>query len=208
MSTKFGVLIFKESQVRTHVPQQRHNVAENISHTQIRIKTLTNNAYKIIWHSLSTGLTTCSRHSKLAVCHCFCFTDNIERIGVILSKKCSPLSGSQVNRVLLYVRNYADSESKVRFAPLRHIVSLMTVYHYLIDSIGASAIKKQNTTYFPTNNIQTQMNFPKKHQNWDLEAWEKVLWSDESPFELYVTRNLNNDSVWTKTAKMSRAFRK
>ena len=30
---------------------------------------------------------------------------------------------------------------------------------------------------------------------------EKVIWSDESPFELYATPNRHNDCVWAKTTK-------
>ncbi|KAI6658922.1 hypothetical protein LOD99_10882 [Oopsacas minuta] len=34
-----------------------------------------------------------------------------------------------------------------------------------------------------------------------MEDWKKVIWSDESPFELYATPNRDNDRVWAKTTK-------
>ena len=40
-----------------------------------------------------------------------------------------------------------------------------------------------------------------KHQDWEIEDWKRVLWSDESPFELYATPNRHNDLVWGKTTR-------
>ena len=80
-------------------------------------------------------------------------------------------------------------------------VSHMTVYRYLTNSIGASAFKRQKTPRLSAKNIQDRLNFAKKHQNWGVEDWKKVLWSDESPFELYATPNRHNDRVWAKTTK-------
>ena len=77
----------------------------------------------------------------------------------------------------------------------------MTIYRYLKDSIGASAFKRQKVPRLSAKNIQDRLKFAKKHQDWEIEDWKRVLWSDESPFELYATPNRRNDRVWGKTTK-------
>ena len=76
----------------------------------------------------------------------------------------------------------------------------MSVYRYLKDSIGASAFTRQ------IEEIPNRLNFETKHQDWVPEDWRNVLWSDESPSELYATSNRHNDRVWAKTTKDAHAL--
>ena len=80
-------------------------------------------------------------------------------------------------------------------------VSHMTIYRYFKNCIGASAFKRQKIPRLSAKDIQDRLKFAKKHQSWKVEDWKRVLWSDESPFELYATANRHNDRVWAKTTK-------
>ena len=41
----------------------------------------------------------------------------------------------------------------------------------------------------------------KKPRKKPPEKWKKVLWSDESPFEIFSLPNLQNNRVWSKSSK-------
>ena len=41
-----------------------------------------------------------------------------------------------------------------------------------------------------------RLSFAKEHKNWTKKDWQRVLWSDESPFELFHSPNRQNDRVW------------
>ncbi|KAI6652984.1 hypothetical protein LOD99_4061 [Oopsacas minuta] len=45
---------------------------------------------------------------------------------------------------------------------------------------------------------KSRIEFAQKHKGWIVEDWNRVLWSDESPFELFPTPNRQNDRVWSK----------
>ncbi|KAI6653022.1 hypothetical protein LOD99_3858 [Oopsacas minuta] len=45
---------------------------------------------------------------------------------------------------------------------------------------------------------ENRIEFPQKHKDCTVEDWNRVLWSDESPFELYPTPNRQNYRVWSK----------
>ena len=46
---------------------------------------------------------------------------------------------------------------------------------------------------------ENRIKFAQRTINWTAEAWKKVLWSDESPFELFSLPNRQNDRVWSKS---------
>ena len=47
---------------------------------------------------------------------------------------------------------------------------------------------------------ENRMKFAKAQKDWTVSDWNRVLWSDESPFELFQTPNRQNDRVWCKEA--------
>ena len=75
----------------------------------------------------------------------------------------------------------------------------MTVYRHLTSNLGATAFKRQKIPNLTSKNIHDRLVFAKKHQNWIISDWQKVLWTDESPFQLYATPNRQNDRVWARS---------
>ena len=43
-----------------------------------------------------------------------------------------------------------------------------------------------------------RMEFAESREEWSIDDWKKVMWSDESPFELFSTPNRQNDRVWAR----------
>ena len=78
-------------------------------------------------------------------------------------------------------------------------VSHMTIYRHLKDTIGATAFKRQKIPHLSLKNIRDRLDFARKYQQWTVNDWKQVLWSDESPFELFSTPNRHNDRVWAKS---------
>ena len=71
----------------------------------------------------------------------------------------------------------------------------MTIYRHLTGTLGATAFKRQKIPNLSLKNIKDRIVFAKKYKNWTVTDWQKVLWSDESPFQLYATPNRQNDCV-------------
>ena len=44
---------------------------------------------------------------------------------------------------------------------------------------------------------QKRLDFARAHTNWSIRHWRRVLFIDESPFELCHTPNHQNDRVWS-----------
>ena len=42
---------------------------------------------------------------------------------------------------------------------------------------------------------ENRLRFAIAHQEWTVDDWKRVMWSDESPFELFPTPNRQNDRV-------------
>ena len=47
---------------------------------------------------------------------------------------------------------------------------------------------------------QNHFRFARKHRDWTFEEWKKVLWSDESPFELFALTNRQNDRIRSRNS--------
>ena len=43
---------------------------------------------------------------------------------------------------------------------------------------------------------QKRLNFTRARLNWSIQDWRRVIFSEETPFELYHPPNRQNDSVW------------
>ena len=42
------------------------------------------------------------------------------------------------------------------------------------------------------------MTFAQTRKEWTIEDWQKVMWSDESPFQMFHIPNRQNDRVWAR----------
>ena len=79
--------------------------------------------------------------------------------------------------------------------------SSSTVYRHLTKNLGARAFKRPQIPRITERIKGNRLLFARNHKNWTVEDWRKVLWLDESPFELFSTLNRQNDRVWSKNGK-------
>ena len=63
-----------------------------------------------------------------------------------------------------------------------YTASHSTVNRYLRNSINVYPYKRQQIPRLTEKMKQNRLNFALKHKNWTVTDWQKVLWSDESPF--------------------------
>ena len=77
-------------------------------------------------------------------------------------------------------------------------VSHMCVYRHLTQSMGVRSFKSQKLPRLSIKNIQDRLEFARRHENWTVTDWKSILWSDESPFQLFTPPNKQNNRVWAK----------
>ena len=75
-------------------------------------------------------------------------------------------------------------------------------------TLGVRLYKKRKIPLIMEKQWQDRLKFCRERQNWTGEDWEKVIWSDESPFEVYLSPNPKNDVVWAYSAASVPAFEK
>ena len=66
----------------------------------------------------------------------------------------------------------------------RHI-STATVQKKLCEPGLHGLIAAKKTLLKDTNNNKKRLAWAKKHEQWTLDQWKSVLWSDESKFEIF-----------------------
>ena len=64
-------------------------------------------------------------------------------------------------------------------------ISKSTVHRYLKEMIGATAYKRPKIPKLTEKQRENRLKFCIERENWDLDEWKRVLWSDESPYELF-----------------------
>ena len=69
------------------------------------------------------------------------------------------------------------------------------------DHIGARSYKRPKRPRNTDKFREKRLSFALAHQHWTVDDRKKVLWSDESPFELFAAPNPQNDRVWDKTSE-------
>ena len=79
-------------------------------------------------------------------------------------------------------------------------VSKDTVHCYLRDTIGAKPYKRPSHLKFSEKQKEQRLQFCLSHKFWDEQDWKRVLFSDESSFELFHLRNRQNDRVRSQNA--------
>lgn len=65
-------------------------------------------------------------------------------------------------------------------------VSRYTVSRAL-TSLGMKAAEKQTKPALSAKNIQKRFDFAKRHQNWTVEDWKRVVWSDETKINRFMS---------------------
>ena len=72
----------------------------------------------------------------------------------------------------------------------------MTVHSYLRKNLGVKPFKPQLQPKLTEKQKNVRLSFCRERKKWSVHDWRKVLFSDESPFELFHSPNRQNDRVW------------
>ena len=74
-------------------------------------------------------------------------------------------------------------------------ISHVTVHTYLRKNLKVRPYKPQVQPKLAEKQRTARLKFCNKRKNWTIENWQRVLFSDESPFELFHPPNKQNDSL-------------
>lgn len=82
-----------------------------------------------------------------------------------------------------------------------HPVSKTTVHSYLTKCLHLKPLKPRRQPKLTEAQKLKRLAFARERISWTIEEWRRVLFSDESPFELCHPPNRQNDRVWAHTSK-------
>ena len=125
------------------------------------------------------------------------------RAGYLLDDK--PRSGrptklSRVPKIIIRKsigKRYNSTRNLAKYISSRTVsVSKDTIHRYLRDTIGAKAYKRPSYPKLTEKQKLKRLEFCQERKTWTGRDWERVLFSDESPFELFHPTNKQNDRVW------------
>ena len=77
-----------------------------------------------------------------------------------------------------------------------HPVSETTVRRSWKNTLGLKAYKIRVRPKLTEKQQAHRLKFCKERQNWTVEEWKRVLFSDESPFQLFHHPNRQNERMW------------
>ena len=75
-------------------------------------------------------------------------------------------------------------------------ISHTTVRTYLRTNLNVKPYKLSKRPKLTEKQRNYRLKFAKERKNWTEEDWQNVMWSDESPFELFHPPNRQNERVW------------
>ena len=97
----------------------------------------------------------------------------------------------------LTIRRQSTRKLARRITNMGYPITNTTSRRYLCKSLGAKYYKRPKIPKLTIRQKEDRLQFAITRQDWTVSDWERVLWSDESPFELFSTPNRQNDRVWT-----------
>jgi transposase len=102
------------------------------------------------------------------------------------------------------------SAGKIKFEIGRNDVSTKTIKRVLFKSGGLKSRMAAKKPYLRNTNRLNRLRWAREHQNWTIDQWKEILWSDESKFcirnhasrRVYRPVGMRYDSKYTqKTVK-------
>ena len=108
-------------------------------------------------------------------------------------------SGRHVGDKTAPINSEAGKAAK-RLTAAGYPISHTTVRTYLRKNLNTFLYKPSKRPKLTEEQKKRRLNFAKEHQTWTEEDWKRVLWSDESCFELFNPPNRQNDRVWAADA--------
>ena len=86
-------------------------------------------------------------------------------------------------------KNHSTRKLASRLSSRGHQISKSTVNRYLVNHLGARAYVQRKVPKITKAQEIKRLRFCKERKNWTSEDWKDVIFSDESPYELYATPN-------------------
>ena len=111
---------------------------------------------------------------------------NVSRVAKIVCAKA-------VNKRGQSVRKLSNKLSRKGYR-----ISKTTVQRYMKQSLGLKAYRRPQQPKISEKQQKKRVEFCKTLENWTVQDFEQVIWSDESMFEIEHTSNPQNDRVWAK----------
>ena len=81
-----------------------------------------------------------------------------------------------------------------------HPASKSAVHRYLRQCLRLKPLKPRVEPKLTAAQRRKRLDFAKSRINWSIQDWRRVLFSDESPFELFHPPNRQNDRVWAQNS--------
>ncbi|KAI6655853.1 hypothetical protein LOD99_1587 [Oopsacas minuta] len=78
-------------------------------------------------------------------------------------------------------------------------ISHVTVDSYIRKNLKVRPYKPQVQPKLTEKQRTARLKFCNERKDWSINTWKRVLFSDESSFELFHTPNKQNDRVWAKS---------
>jgi transposase len=75
-------------------------------------------------------------------------------------------------------------------------ISKETVRRHLKNNLGMNPYRQRKKPFLTCRHKKARIQFAKDKLHWTLEDWKRVVWSDESPFQLFPTSNTKVNQVW------------
>ena len=77
-------------------------------------------------------------------------------------------------------------------------MSHATVHEHLKKSMQVQPFKPRRVPMLTRNQVRNRIEWCKERRLWSISDWKRVIFSDESSFEIFHPRNKQNDRVWAK----------
>ena len=87
-------------------------------------------------------------------------------------------------------------------------VSHVTIHTYLRKSLKLKPYKPRIQPRLTENQRIARLKFCQERKEWSVNEWQRVIFSDESPFELFHPPNRQNDRIWSDCREKVPHFRK
>ena len=99
-------------------------------------------------------------------------------------------------------KRWKSTRNLAKFISTKSVaISKDTVHRYLRNTLGVKPYKRPSHPKLSEKQNDQRVQFCLKHKFWTEYDWKTVLFSDESPFELFHPANRQNDRVWSQTAR-------
>ena len=131
------------------------------------------------------GKMECSRNGVQTTIKRYKVTKSFEnRKGQGRKKSTTAREDKSLKRVSLTDRRKSSSElvAELRKGANKNI-SARTVRRRLLE-VGLKGCKTRKKPYLSQANKKKRLEFSKNHENWTPDDWGKIVWSDESNFEV------------------------